>query len=532
MKTVMKAAMLLSTIFVASGASAQTSGRATLTSIDGAIIVEGTISKVENGSYIVVTQLGTMTLPMREYFCDGDCPSDVVSSGTTTTSEKASVSANAGTAFSIRGSRTIGTNLMPNLIKAYAESIGATYEIAEVAPAERVITLKKGNEVIAEIDFQTKGSGTAFPALGDGLAEFGMADRRMNDGDLKALAAGGIGDLRDTENEIVLGLDGLVTVVNPGNPLNEISFRDLSRLYSGEAKNWSDVGGPNLPVTLHSWPDGSGDRAIFLSRAVEPFGRTESEAAVEHSEYAEIPAAVLADPGAVGYVGRSFVGTEAKILPIRESCGLVSPPTNFRMKTEGYALSRRIYIYRKPGEIHPIAQEIIDFAFTPKGQEVIVASGFVDSQLETQTLADMTIALDHAKTQPDFDEATYQELVSEMANAKRLSVTFRFEFGRARLDPLSARNVDAFVEKLAAGAFKGREIMVAGFADSVGKASSNKELAFRRAQSVADLIKSGLAGKGTDLKITPVSYGELLPFLCEEDEFGRAANRRVEIWVR
>lgn len=434
--------------------------------------------------------------------------------------------------FAIHGSRTIGTNLVPNLLKGYAASIGATYEIVERAPAERTVTLMKDGQIIAEIDLQTKGSGSAFPALGEGIADIGMADRRMNDKDLEALAKGGIGDLRDTPDEIVLGLDGIVAVVNPNNPMNEVSFADLARIYSGEVTNWSAINGVDAPITLHSWPDGSGDRSIFLSRAVEPFGKTESEAAVEHKEYAEIPESVLADPGAIGYVGRSFVGDKVKVLPIRESCGLVSPPTNFRMKTEGYAMSRRIYFYKKPGEIHPLAQALIDFAFTPEGQKIIVDTGFVDRLPETQTLADMSVELEHAKGEPDFNQAAFDDLMSTMANAERLSVAFRFAFGKSALDPLSERKLNEFAAELASGAYAGREIVVTGFADSIGKSSDNKRLAQKRADAVAALLKTALGDKASGIKISTASYGELLPYLCEEDDVGRDANRRVEIWLR
>jgi phosphate transport system substrate-binding protein len=535
----MRAALLLPLCLCASSLFAQSSGETVLTSTDGAVKLSGTLQGVENNFYVIETAEGVYRVHIKAYSCTGNCPEGIVAAApvdaATASTEVASTATEVSgdtARFAIHGSRTIGTNLVPNLLKGYAASIGATFEIVERAPAEKTITLTKDGQLIAEIDLQTKGSGSAFPALGDGLAELGMADRRMNDKDLEALAKGGIGDLRETENEIVLGLDGIVTVVNPANPLSEISFEDLSRIYSGEVTNWSQINGQDLPITLHSWPDGSGDRSIFLSRAVEPFGKTESEAAVEHKEYAEIPAAVLADPGAIGYVGRSFVGDQVKVLPIREACGLVSPPTNFRMKTEGYALSRRIYLYKRPGELSAFAQALVDFAFTPEGQKIIVETGFVDRLLESQRLADMSVEIEHAKGEPDFNATAFDDMTATMSQAERLSIAFRFAFGKSALDPLSERKLAAFAAELAAGSYAGREIVVAGFADSVGKFSDNKRLAQKRADLVASLLKDALGDAAKDVKISPVSYGELLPYLCEEDDFGRDANRRVEIWVR
>jgi phosphate transport system substrate-binding protein len=191
-------------------------------------------------------------------------------------------------------------------------------------PKERVVRLTAADgTIIAEIDLQTKGSGSAFPGIAEGLADIGMADRRMNDKDLEKLTAVGMADLRDTSNEFILGLDGIVTLVHPSNPMQNVTFEELSRIFSGEATNWREFGGPDAPIVLHSFPDGSGDRSVFLSRAVEPFGKTESEAAIEHEEYAEMRDAILADPNAIGFLGRAFVGDEVKVLPIREQCGLV-----------------------------------------------------------------------------------------------------------------------------------------------------------------------------------------------------------------
>jgi phosphate transport system substrate-binding protein len=536
--------------------SAQTQNLVTLKSLSGDITIEGDLVAVEEGKYVLYTAAGLLRVPVDTVYCEGACP-DVAGApqapvNPVATAEPAAPAEPAATAevavaepapavdvpadkkFGIHGSRTIGTNLLPNLLKGYAASIGATYEMFDDNPKERIVRLTAADgSIIAEVDLQTKGSGSAFPALAEGKADFGMADRRMKEDDLTKLTAGSLTDLRDTQSEVILGLDGIVVLVHPSNPMQNISFEELSRIYSGEVTNWSQLGGPDLPIVLHSFPDGSGDRSIFLSRALDPFGKTELETAVEHEEYAEMRDAVLADPAAIGFLGRAFVGDEVKVLPIREQCGLVSPPTNFRMKTEGYAMSRRLYIYRDPTGVHPVAQALLDFTFSPEGQKIIVESGFVDRELENLVMADMSVDLDHAKKEPDFNQRAFDRLVEELGNAERLSVAFRFAFSTAALDPLSERAVGEFAAKLQSGNYAGKDILIAGFADSVGSFAQNERLALARAQTVVDVIRDRIGSEAASgVKLTPVSYGELLPYLCNEDEFGRDANRRVEIWVR
>jgi phosphate transport system substrate-binding protein len=324
-----------------------------------------------------------------------------------------------------------------------------------------------------------------------------------------------------------------VTLVHPSNPLATVSFEELSRIFSGEATNWRDFGGPDLPITLHTFPDGSGDRSIFTGRALEPYGQAMADTAIEHIEYADMREAVAADPGAIGFLGRSFIKDDVKILPIREQCGLVSSPTSFRMKTEGYAMSRRIYFYRTPGPVNPVAEDLIAFALSPAGQDVIVATNFVDREIETMRLSDMTAELAFASTEPDFRQATFDALLDDLGQAERLSIAFRFPFGRSTLDPLSERAVAEFAAKLQSGRFAGREILVVGFADSVGKFDQNARLAMARAEKVRDLIRDRIGREAAaSYGLTPMSFGELLPYLCNEDDFGRDANRRVEIWIR
>ncbi len=71
---------------------------------------------------------------------------------------------------------------------------------------------------------------------------------------------------------------------------------------------------------------------------------------------------------------------DVNLLDIRETCGLLSPPTGFRMKIEGYALSRRLYAYTAPGAIHPEAQAFLDWTLISEAQAYIKESNFIDRE--------------------------------------------------------------------------------------------------------------------------------------------------------
>ena len=504
-------------------AFAQQSAPIKLESNDGSMSINGNLLSFDGENYEVQTELlGTLRIPVENVVCTGEVCPEIIEFGPE---------------FGIYGSRTVGTTLIPNLLSGYANSIGAVFEINPTAePAERIVRLfNSDGSLRAEIDLQTRGSGTAFPALASGVAAIGVADRRMTDSDVEKVAAAEIPDLRDTPNEIVLGVDGIVMITHPDNPVRNLSSLDISRIWSGEATNWLEFGGGNVPIKVNSFSENSGDRAVMMDALVRPNNRDESADVIRWSDYQDMIDAVIADRGAIGFVGRWLARTnDVNLLDIREECGLLSPPTDFRMKIEGYTLSRRLYAYKTPGKIHPEAQAFLDWTLTSEAQAYISESHFVDRELERMRLEDMGMMLVHtAAVEPDFNGPQFSDMMQQLRGADRLSISFRFKVASSTLDVESIRNIEELAGRIEAGEFDGHEVLLVGFADSIGGRERNTALAQSRAQEVREILASALDPQTLQrVPLLPLSYGELLPLSCNDDSVGRARNRRVEVWLR
>ena len=52
---------------------------------------------------------------------------------------------------------------------------------------------------------------------------------------------------------------GMIT--HPSNPVTNISSADLTKIYTGEITNWSQIGGNDAPIIVVSREDGSGTRS-------------------------------------------------------------------------------------------------------------------------------------------------------------------------------------------------------------------------------------------------------------------------------
>ncbi len=505
--------------------SAQQNAPIQLEANDGSMSISGQLLSYEDGMYIVETEeLGTLRIQAKSVTCTGlVCP------------EVAEAAQDFGPNFGIYGSRTVGTTLIPNLLRGYAASVGATYELETTAEAaERIIRLTNADGTLrAEIDLQSRGSGSAFPAIADGSAAIGVADRRMKDSDVEKISAAGIPDLRDTADETVLGVDGIVMIAHPDNPVRNLTSEEIAKIWSGEITNWLELGGGDYPITVNSFSESSGDRAVMMDALVRPNNRDEKEDVIRWSAYQDMVDAVMADRGGIGFVGRWLARTnDVNLLSIREECGLLSPPTDFRMKIEGYALSRRLYAYTKPGQIHPEAQAFLDWTLTSEAQAYIKESHFIDRELERMRLEDMGMMLVHtAAVEPDFDGAQYSDMMQQLRGADRLSTSFRFSSASSILDVESVRNVEELAEKMENGEFAGLEVLLVGFADSVGNRVQNTALAQNRAEAVRDVLAGSLSAENAAL-VKPISYGELLPLSCNDGEVGRERNRRVEVWLR
>lgn len=77
------------------------------------------------------------------------------------------------------------------------------------------------------------------------------------------------------------------------------------------------------------------------------------------------------------------------------------------------------------------------------------------------------------------------ELVERITGAQRLSVNFRFGTGSSVLDVKAATDIDRVAPRLAEQDMRGKEVLLAGFADSRGGNAVNVPLSLDRARAVS-----------------------------------------------
>jgi phosphate transport system substrate-binding protein len=498
------------------------SGRAqsaTLRSLDGSATVSGLLLRFDGNAYTIKTGAhGELNLSVSDFSCISEsCPGPH--------------------AFGIHGSNTIGAELMPRLIEGYAQSRGERIRITNGAAAEvsEIKVIASDGENRAAIDLQAHGSGTATPGLASGKALIGMASRALNEAELTQLAQQGLGDMRSPETEHVVGLDGIIVIVSPANPVAKLSLQQLQGVFSGAVSDWSQVGGKPGKINVYARDAKSGTFDTFKTLVLDP-GKQKLVGSAQRLESSnELSDLVANDSSGIGFVGFAYL-RNAKAISLVNECGMSFMPSTFDVKTEEYPLSRRLFLYSGKLPAHSYAAGLLDFAISVEAQAIIRDSGFIDQELEGRSdrqVGRMSDADSVLKQRADLGELAVA-LAHDLQETSRVSTTMRFRSNSVALDNKALRDVDSLAQflRFIRESRSARKLVLVGFTDSVGAIEKNLVLSLERANAVRQALLRKLRNPQYARLIETRGYGPAIAVACNENEAGQDKNRRVEVWVR
>ncbi|SDX82908.1 phosphate ABC transporter substrate-binding/OmpA family protein [Citreimonas salinaria] len=496
-----------------------------LRSRDGAIEVAGTLLGFDGQYYRVQTRYGELTVDGSGVVCEGvGCPSLT----------------NYVAELEIAGSKTVGSVLVPALIEGFALSEGLIAE-RETAGGDVVYVLSrpKGaasaqSGIVGRFTVRATTTDEGFADLLADEADIAMALREITAAEVALAREAGLGDLTQPNRSVVLALDAIVPVVASRNPVDAVSMRDLARILSGDITNWSELGGPDVAIAVHLREVGSGLAHGVARRLLEPARATLREEVIRHADNAALARAVERDPFGIGFA--SFSTTDdAKPLVLTGSCGFQLRAARRTIKTEDYPLTTPMFLYLPARRLPALGRDFLAYARSEAAQVVIRRAGFVDRaaeevpvDLQGDRLANAILA---ARTPADLAEL--RRLADRLSGWRRLTTSFRFEPGSARLDAQSRANVRALADALEAGEHDGQGLAFVGFSDGRGAAPVNLEIARKRAEAVrAAVLEAAETADLGRVEIDTEAFGEALPLACDDSAWGRQINRRVEVWVR
>lgn len=160
---------------------------------------------------------------------------------------------------------------------------------------------------------------------------------------------------------ILIGRDAIAAIVNIGNPLSGISSTQLTNIFTGQVKNWSDLGGADISIKTYVVGEHSATRGVF--RDIVMSGK-DYEGVTTVEPDIDMLTVVSDQPGAIGQLSLSFLKFETRLKPLRVD-GEVA-----RMRNPSYPISRPLFLVTsKDAEKH--VKDFLDWVISAEGQEVV-----------------------------------------------------------------------------------------------------------------------------------------------------------------
>jgi len=219
------------------------------------------------------------------------------------------------------------------------------------------------------------GSGVGIAAVINRTTDLANASRPMKPEEIQQARANGVDPIG-----VIFAVDGLSVIINPANSANSLTLEEIGRIYRGETKNWNEVGGPNLPITLYGRQPNSGTFVFFREGVVKG---DYAHSMNQMNGNAQIVEVVKRDRGGIGYVGVGYVVDNGKVVPGVKVLNVakdrkseaVSPLKLENITSGSYPITRPLYQYMDRANKQKV-EGFVKFELSPEGQKIITNEGF------------------------------------------------------------------------------------------------------------------------------------------------------------
>lgn len=220
------------------------------------------------------------------------------------------------------------------------------------------------------------GSGTGISALINGTVDIANASREMKESEIEAARAQGHEPVQH-----IVGYDALAVFLHPDNPIDELTFGQLSEIYGegGTYERWSDLG-VSVPgcssgeIVRVSRQNNSGTYVYFQETVLgeNPYklGSRDMHGSKDVVDLVEQSAC------AIGYSGLAYATDHVKMpcISTEDGSACVRPSMETAVDRT-YPISRPLFMFTA-GEPTGAAMEYLDWILSDEGQCILVEKGY------------------------------------------------------------------------------------------------------------------------------------------------------------
>ena len=209
--------------------------------------------------------------------------------------------------------------------------------------------------------YNPTGSGSGIQAVSEGRCDIGLSSRELKEEEKNSGLVG-----------TVLAYDGIALIVNTENKVVDLTLEQIAKIYTGEIKNWSEIGGNDQEIVLIGREAGSGTRDGF-----EAITDTEDKCVYRQqlTSTGDVITAVSQNPGAIGYASVASIKDTVKVVRVD---GVT--PSEETIKNGSYVVQRPfLLVTSSKTELSESAQKFFDYITSDKAKSIISDAGVVSA---------------------------------------------------------------------------------------------------------------------------------------------------------
>ncbi len=231
---------------------------------------------------------------------------------------------------------------------AVSYSAASAVHVAGTTNLTSVLTKAAAAYTDADVDVKGTSSGAGIASIKAGEIDVAASDVAVNDDDLV---------------DTIIGRVGIAMVTGPGTGVKNLDRKDVIAIYSGKVSNWKQLGGEDRAIVLFGRPIGTGMRFVFEQNVAKTLVDVTAPKSAPQTL-----AMIASTPGAIGYMGMSFIGTHTDMMISYN--GVAATRENIANHSYTFATDEHLYVRKNAS---PQAKAFV--AFVAQHKDLLADSG-------------------------------------------------------------------------------------------------------------------------------------------------------------
>lgn len=182
--------------------------------------------------------------------------------------------------------------------------------------------------------------------------------------------------------------DGFVFFTNSDNKIDSLKVSDVQKIYTGQVKNWSEVGGDNIDIKAFQHPENSPTQNEMISSVMKNLKIIDAPKDVFYAKkFGEINDLIATYDNTEGALGYSYYyetkilyDTDGKInntIKILKLNGVM--PSYDSIKNDDYPIISNYYLIRNKKNHSESLNIFADAVMSDRGKSVIKEAGYIEN---------------------------------------------------------------------------------------------------------------------------------------------------------